>query len=317
MLRPHLLSLCFIAVAACAPPLPSQVSFKTTGLYPEGFAWDEKHERFLVSSITEGDVFAVTKDGAITRFITDDRLISSTGITVDAARNRVIVASGDVNASKRSGMSSAYVTNSIGIYDLDTGAAKSFVSFADLSPMSGHFGSEAAVDSSGNLYVTDSFAPVIYKVDASGTKSVWLENAAAFTPAMNAFGLNGIVTHPDGYLLVAKSDQGALFKVPLADPSSFTKVEVPELAGIDGMTLDGKGTLLIAQNKTHSVARVTSSDGWKTATSATVLELDDVFPTMVSDARGDFFVLQSHLNLLLGGDLTREEYTLQKVTLKK
>ena len=316
MSRQHLLSLCLFAVTACAPPLPSQVSFKTGGLYPEGFAWDETHERFLVSSITEGDVFAVSKDGTVSRFITDERLISSTGITIDAPRKRVIVASGDVNASKRSGMGSAYVTNSIGIYDLESGAAKSFITLGDLSPMSGHFGSEAAVDAAGNVYVTDSFAPALYKVDTSGAKSVWLENEA-FTPAMNAFGLNGIVAHPDGYLLVAKTDEGALFKVPLADPSAFTRVDVPALTGVDGITLDGKSALLIAQNTSHAVTRVTTTDGWKTATSAKVLDLDDVFPTMVSDARGDFFVLQSHLNLLLGGDLTREEYVLQKVTTSK
>ncbi|MFT3711269.1 MAG: SMP-30/gluconolactonase/LRE family protein [Archangium sp.] len=310
MFRPLLVSL--VVVSACAPPLPAEVSFKSQGLYPEGFAWDEKGERFLVSSITEGDVFAVTKDGAITRFITDEKLVSSTGITVDAARNRVIVASGDVGASKRSSMNSAYVTNSIGIYDLQTGAAKSFVTFGDLSPMSGHFGSEAAVDASGNIYVTDSFAPILYKVDPSGTKSVFLENDA-FKPAMNAFGLNGIVAHPDGYLLVAKSDEGALFKVPLSNPSGFTRVDVPQLSGIDGMTLDGTGALLVALNTPHSVSRVTSSDGWKSAKTASALELDDVFPTMVSDARGEFFVLQSHLNLLLGGDMTREEFTLQKV----
>lgn len=317
MSRPTtLVSLCILALTACAPPLPAQVTFKTTGLYPEGFAWDETNERFLVSSITEGDVFAVTKDGAITRFITDDKLISSTGITIDAPRNRVIVATGDVNASKRSAMSSAYVTNSIGIYDLKTGAQKSFTTLGDLSPMSGHFGSEAAVDASGNIYVTDSFAPALYKVDTSGAKSVFLENDA-FKPAMNAFGLNGVVAHPDGYLLVAKTDEGALFKVPLADPSSFTRVDVAALAGADGITLDGKNALLVAQNTSHAVMRVTSTDGWKTASATKVLEVDDVFPTMVSDARGDFFVLQSHLNLLLSGDMTREEYTLQKVSLKK
>ncbi|MFO0599962.1 MAG: SMP-30/gluconolactonase/LRE family protein [Myxococcaceae bacterium] len=310
------LSSCLVVLASCAPPLPAEVSFKTGGLYPEGFAWDDAHQRFLVSSITEGDVFAVGTDGKVTRFISDERLLSSTGVTIDAAHRRVIVSTGDVNASKRSSSGTAYVTNSIGIYDLDTGKAQSFVTFADLTPNAGHFGSEAAVDAQGNVYVTDSFAPVLYKVDASGAKSAWLVNDA-FKPAPNAFGLNGIVAHPDGYLLVAKTDEGALFKVPLADPNAFTRVEVPALTGIDGMSLDGKGALLIAQNTTHAVTRVTSTDGWKTATAQPVLDLADVFPTMVADARGEFFVLQSHLNQLLGGDATREDYVLQKVTTSK
>jgi sugar lactone lactonase YvrE len=82
--------------------LPDAIKFTLPGLYPEGFAFDEAAGQFLVSSITEGDVYRVKPDGSIAKFISDTNLISSTGITIDAPRNRVIVATGDVNASKRS-----------------------------------------------------------------------------------------------------------------------------------------------------------------------------------------------------------------------
>jgi hypothetical protein len=58
---------------------------------------------------------------------------------------------------------------------------------------------------------------------------VLLENAAPF----GSFGLNDIVCHPDGYLVVAKSDEGVLIKVPLATP---------------GLTLTGDGRLQLTDN---------------------------------------------------------------------
>ena len=295
------------------PKLPDSISFTFGGLYPEGFDYDSRNNRFLVSSITEGDVFRVSETGTIERFTNDTRLISSTGVTVDETRNRVIVATGDVNASKRSSTNTAFVTASIGIYDLNTGATQSFITLGDLRPNAAHFASEATVDNSGNIYITDSFAPVIYRVDASGNKSVWLENANSFTPAQGAFGLNGIVFHPDGYLLVVKSDNGFLYKVPINNPSSFTRIDVAAYPGTDGIALDGNNNLLLAINSTNRVVRLTTNNAWASASQSGEVATPNVFPTMVNDARGDFFVLHSYLGKLLSGDLTQQTYLLEKV----
>jgi hypothetical protein len=59
-----------------------------------------------------------------------------------------------------------------------------------------------------------------------------LENAA-LAALFGPFGLNDILCHSDGYLVVAKSDEGVLIKVPLAAP---------------GMTLTGDGRLQLTDN---------------------------------------------------------------------
>lgn len=293
--------------------LPDAITFMQQGLYPEGFAFDATSNRFLVSSITQGDVFQVDLNGNIDRFIADTNLISSTGITIDQRRNRVIVCSGDVQASSRSSSASAFITASVGIYDLLTGTPIQFIKLADLRPNSGHFASDAAVDAAGNIYVTDSFGPFIYKISADNEKSVFLESTPAFSPLPNAFGLNGIVYHPDGFLLVAKTDEGALFRIPLNNPASFEKVNAMLFPGIDGMALDGKNTLILAVNTGNKVIKIGTTDGWQTARLLDEAGTPDVFPTMVSSTGSQFYVLHSYLNKLLSGQFDQATYVLDKL----
>jgi sugar lactone lactonase YvrE len=293
-------------------PLPESVSFSSPSLYPEGFGYDAAERRFLVSSVTHGDVFAVTPAGEIERFIADERLISSTGVTVDAPRGRAIVATGDVMVSSRSSPETAFTTAAIGIYDLNTGAPRDFIALGDLVPDSGHFASDAAVDDTGSIYVTDSFAPVIFRVDAAGQSAIFLQSLS-FAPAMNQFGLNGLVYHPGGYLIAAKTDDGSLFKIPLADPESFSAIDVEAFPGVDGVALDGDRRLLLAVNGRNQIVALESDDGWATARKVAETATPDVFPTMVGEAEGDFFVLHSYLHRLLAGDTAHATYRLEKV----
>jgi sugar lactone lactonase YvrE len=130
---------------------------------------------------------------------------------------------------------------------------------------------------------------------------------------MNQFGLNGLVHHPGGYLIAAKSDEGLLFRIPLADPESFTAVEVAAFPGVDGIALDGEGRLLLAINGENRVVALESDDDWRTAGQVAETATPDVFPTMVAGAEGDFFILHSHLGKLFSGDTTHASYRLERV----
>ena len=79
------------------------------------------------------------------------------------------------------------------------------------------------VDGAGNAYVTDSFSPVIYKIDPAGVATVFLTDDQ-FTGA--GINLNGIVYHPKGFLLAVKKNSGALYRIPLDDPRRFARVDV-------------------------------------------------------------------------------------------
>lgn len=292
--------------------LPDTIQFSSQSLYPEGFDYDAGNKAFLVSSITQGDVFKVDQNGQISRFIIDPSLISSTGIKIDNARKRVIVCSGDVQASQRSSAATAFITASVGIYDLNTGARQRFYELGKLRP-TGHFASDAAVDVQGNIYVTDSFGPFIYKINDQGATSVFLEDTAKFTPDPNEFGLNGLVYHNDKFLIVAKTDNGFLYKVPIDKPNSFTRIASEAFPGVDGIALEDDNTLLLAINTGNKVIRIQTKDNWSSASKMGETATPDVFPTTVNPAGKDFYVLYSYLNKLLAGQADQAIFELKKL----
>ena len=96
---------------------------------------------------------------------------------------------------------------------------------------------------------------------------MFLEDARLGTPAAGAFGLNGIVYHPDGYLLVAKSDNGALYKVPLTNPAAYTQVTTTQnLSAADGLLLQDNNTLQVVSNAQARVFRLATTNGFAAAT---------------------------------------------------
>jgi|NOAtaT_6_FD_contig_21_5107773_length_1239_multi_24_in_0_out_0_1 sugar lactone lactonase YvrE len=307
-----------------ATPLPDTIQYTREGLYPEGFAFDDKNRRFLVSSVTESIVFSVSETGEVTPFIEDDRIANSTGITVDAENNRILVSAGNVgtNLSKlQDPEQPLFQTNTLGVYNLSNGERIAWYSFSKVEGYSGSslFGSEPVSGPDGSIYVTDSFQPVIFKVDPKGNMSVLIKNEL-FRPAPYKFGLNPMVYHPDGYLLVAKSDDGTLWKIPVDAPESFTKVQVEALTNADGMVLQGNNQLVLAMGTDDKVIRIQSTDAWKTATkNGEQATAKGVRPTAVNAAGDEIFYLESYLTKVLpvsaGGlnDRTHKDWALQKV----
>jgi sugar lactone lactonase YvrE len=258
--------LVLVAVLAGAPlalaqdgALPDRIDVEREGFHPEGIEYDAAGERFLLGSLTEGTIFAVTDDSTITPFIEDPDLLSSVGIHIDVAGGRLLVA--NVDRGVLAGEAPRGPAISLLAYDLESGERLFFTDLTTFDPEAGHFANDVTVDPDGNAYVTDSFFPVIYKVDPEGEASIFLQNEAF---ASDQFGLNGIDYHPDGYLLVARSDTGALFKVPLDDPEAFAQVELDTpVFGADGIVLRPDGALaVVGQNQ--SVFLVRSEDGWQT-----------------------------------------------------
>jgi sugar lactone lactonase YvrE len=295
-------------LAACADDkdvatlgTPAQVTFTQAGLYPEGTQYDDAGGRFLVSSQTAGRIGQVKDDGAYAQFADDPQLISTIGLNLDVPRNRLLVAVSDpgYNAARTTAATLRKLA-AVAIFNA-TGTKTGYVSLGTLRPAyAAHFANDLAVDAAGNIYVTDSFAPIIYKVDAQGTASVFLENSALAAPA-GTFGLNGIVYHPDGYLIVAKSDEGALLKVPLSNPAGFTKVTTTglTLTGDDGLQLIDNNTLLVACNAQGQVYRLTSADGFATVNRTGSFATGAVYPTTLARRNGtDSYVLYSRLNAL-------------------
>lgn len=249
---------------------------------PEGIQYDELNRRFLVSSRTRGRIGAVKDDSTYTQFADDARLISTIGLNLDISRNRLLAAVSDNGANTtRSTPATLRRLAALAIFNARNGSLTRYVDLGALRPGQNHFANDITVDLQGNAYVTDSSSPIIYKVDLQGNASVFLEDPQL--SGGTGFGLNGIVFHPSGYLLVAKSNDGTLFKVPINNPGGFSRVTTNQnLVGADGLLLSTPQTLLIVSGSQTTVFRLSSTDNWATSSTTGTFATGPVSPTTIT-----------------------------------
>ncbi len=245
--------------SALTDPLPDNITIHEPGLYPEDVKWDSARQRFLVSSVTHGSVSIVRDDGTLEPFIDGKGIKSSIGIHIDRVRNRLLVAAADfsaVNGAKVKGEAK------LAIYDLTTGKRRRLVDLAKLSPQERHLANAVTVDPQGNAYVTDSFAPLIYRVTPAGKVSVFLEDPILSGKGVN---LNGIAYHPSGFLLFVVGSQKAIYRVPVGKPGKAVRVRISELVKADNLTLRPNGNLVAGVPSIPGVIELASEDNWRSA----------------------------------------------------
>ncbi len=246
-------------------------------LYPEGIDFDAESDQFYLTSLFYGAVYVANAAGEITQLVEDEQLISTIGVYLDVERGRVLVANSDPGVGLRTSEETQVVTAGLGVYDMESGELLNYYDLGALRPESNHFANDIAVDDEGTVYVTDSFAPIIYRVPLDGEAEILLEDEAF---AGEGFALNGIVYNPDGYLVVVKSNDGLLFRVPLDDPQAFTQIETEAAyVGADGMEWDAEGRLLVIANQVaggeaNVVYHLESDDDWNSASLVTEYPLE-------------------------------------------
>jgi hypothetical protein len=254
-----------------------------------------------LGSFRAGAIYAANRDGAATILVDDPRLCSVLGIAVDRARNRVWAVSSDLGASAKPSAPGPKHLAAVAAYDLTTGQALLYVDVAPLYD-GPHLLNGIALDAAGNAYVSDSFSPVLYKLDAAGHASVFLQSEQFIGDGIN---LNGLVAHPDGYLLVIKKSDGSLFKVPLSHPTGFSKVQTERsFVGGDGLTLAGPRNLLIVANQTpvfksNRLFALKSDDHWLSAKIVAEQPLGDAYATTAVRRADELYVVSSRLNQLI------------------
>ena len=170
-------------------------------------------------------------------------------------------------------------STSVHVYSLATGEALRTVGLTDVAPEGAHLGGAAAVDSAGNIYVTDQLGGLIYMVDPTGG-TYYLENAT-FSGGNSGAGLSGIAyDSASNSLFVTHNGDQALWRVPLSDPANPVAVTLPaEVANLRGVLADGAGNLLAmtgGQNQAALLVKLGSSDGWASATVSAQVELAEV-----------------------------------------
>lgn len=286
--------------------MPDVVEFQRTGVLPEGVEWDAERGRFLVGSLSEGTIFEINDEGEIIPFIEDDALISTVGIHIDQENDRLLAA-----VSNRAAISGGEVEGPLvqaAAYDLETGERVYVTNLSDLLDSQQQFVNDVTNDPEGNAYMTNSFAPVIYQIRPEGEAEVFVEDEQL---AASGFGLNGIVYHPDGYLLAAVTANGSLYKIPVDDPENVTQVELETSFGVDGMVLTEENALVAVarpqDTEGQQIVYVTSDDDWQSA-SIQAGQPTDGAATTVAIRDDAFYYVNAYLN-----DGERETYELVKV----
>lgn len=241
--------------------IASRIVMERGGFIPEGIEFDRNARRILTGSLVDGTVYEIGNDGSLTALVVDDELVSSIGIEADEPRDRLLVANSDRSIFGGTGPGIA----KLGVYRLSSGER---IAMVDLASVAGGnadsvvFTNDVTVDDSGNAYLTDTRMNLIYRVDNNYRASVFYR----FEP-ITGLGLNGIVHHPDGYLIVvAVSGQGLLYKVPVDNPAAAAPIVLSQPAtGADGLVWAADGRLVVVSNSTSSATAYASDDGWSTA----------------------------------------------------
>jgi sugar lactone lactonase YvrE len=297
----------------------NSIVIKKPALYPEGIDYNPITDKFVVGSFREGAVYEVDLDGNAKKIIYDNRLNSVLSVRVDVQRNRLLVVNSDIGNSVRSYPKGENKLAALAIYNLTSGENIEYVDLGMLLPNSNHLANGMTIDSEGNAYITDSFASVIYKVDIKGNASVFSQSKKFFGEGIS---LNGIVFHPDGYLIVVKKEDGQLFKVSLDDPSTVTTIATnKKFIGGDGLVLTNKNELLVIANRasgqiTETAFLIGSRDNWESANLIDQYKFGKVYLTTGVIRRNQLYVMHSNLKALMLASNEEKKLLNKKATIQ-
>ena len=201
---------------------------------PEGVAFDKRSRAFFVSITADGAIYRGTLGSdTVSPFIAGGAGRAAIGLEV--RRGKLYVAGGP--------------TGSITVYDIATGQT-----VATFQTGAGGFLNDLVVTGRGDVFVTDSFRPILWHVTAaqvragSGTPQALDVSEIPFEAG--EFNLNGIVAKGSRRLVVVDTNSGALFRIDLGDDGSSIG-EIDEVDGVmvpggDGLLLD-RGRLVVVQ----------------------------------------------------------------------
>jgi hypothetical protein len=279
------------AASVGAAPRPASYTLPGSAVFPEGVAYQPTTGTFFVSSTTDGSILrgSVMEPDA-TPFIAGGGVqFSAIGVKVDDA-GRLIVAGG--------------VTGEVRVYDAATGAL-----IRTFTTGSGGFLNDIAVAKNGDLFVTDSFRPVLWRVPAAEIRpgapaaaEAWLDLTGEIPYVAGQFNVNGIVATENGKrLVVSQSFTSELFRIDVTT-KAVTEVDLGgEAVAGDGLALVGR-ILYAGEPFLHQIAKVSLSGD---LSSGTVLSrtTDPSFltPTTLAVAAGRLLVVNSQFERLFAG----------------
>lgn len=140
-------------IATATPHVPKLERIPLLGkaIFTEGIAYSAKRNMFYVSSAVGGSIQTVDAASGKVQWFSEagaDGRAKALGLKVDEKRDRLWVAGND------------------GIYIFDLATSKLTKKVALASSFASSFLNDIALDNFGNAYVTDSFDPNLFRIDA-------------------------------------------------------------------------------------------------------------------------------------------------------
>ena len=290
--------------AASATPRPAAYVLPGVAVFPEGVAFQPETGHFFVSSTGDGSILrGHVSEPAAGPFIPGTTgPFSAIGLKTDAA-GRLYVAGGFTGTAR--------------VYNIANRALLgTFTSGPD------GFMNDLVVAKDGDVFVTDSFRPILWRIPAesvgsSGALEPWLSYAGTpieYTPAPDDFEVNGIVASDNGrYLVVVQTNTGKLFRIEIA-----TK-EVVEI-DVGGASVNGDGLQLLGR-KLYAVADggiveiLLSGDLSRGTVVSRTTDPSFSSPTTNAIARGRMLIVNSQFDRLFSGQPPVLPFTVSSIPL--
>jgi sugar lactone lactonase YvrE len=222
------LMLAVAAGVAGARSIPTSYVLPGSNVFPEGIDYLPRSGQFFVSSTGDGSVLRgeFGNPTASPAFVAPTGVpFSAIGVVVDKRNDLLYVAGGG--------------TGNVRAANLDTGAVlRTYTSGA------GGFLNDLVVARGGDVYVTDSFRPTLWRIPAgaaAGALEPWLSLVGSPIQYTAGFNLNGIVETDNGkFLIVSQSSTGKLYRIDV-DTKEIRQIDLgAESVPADGLELNGK-----------------------------------------------------------------------------
>jgi Cu-Zn family superoxide dismutase len=242
LLNPATNTAAYIGVTQPANLKPSRYLLAGPSVFPEGIAEGRDGHSFFTGSSNNGTIFkGTTASPATSTFLPagSDGRTAATGMKVDA-RNRLII--------------DGAATGTVFVYDAAGGALLHRFS----TGRTNDFLNDVAIAPNGDVFVTDSLQPFLYRIperalDRDAPMDAALPVFKQFAPDEivfeAGFNLNGLVVTPEGrFVLTADTNSGLLYRIDLVT-KKVTKIDLGGVVvGGDGLLLFGHELLVVDAN---------------------------------------------------------------------
>ena len=233
---------------AVATEVGPEVVFEVTQgiLHPESIIYSPKHEKFFVSNVSSGNPLETKSVGYLSKISKDGKIVTEKWITGFKAPKGIAIVGDDL-----------YVTDINRVVKVSISKAK----IAKVFPLkNAKFLNDVTADNEGNIYISDTLSDIIYRIKDNKIDQWLKDDRVAGSHGLYTDGKEHIIATKwgadvDPKTLVAKG-LGDIAVISLKNQNEITVVK--DLQGqLDGIAVDGKGTLWISDWITGNVFTMT------------------------------------------------------------